>query len=564
MKRTSWITWRLYALTLPINIIVLVIPSDHKVKDAHDVLIWSLIAAISHTCIAPFVAVAVPMSNHFRNWRIDIGLLALLGALRGLVIDIASQSLHVTKISSFGYKIFSSTLALPLWFIALALFLEAQRSYQKEFQNLFAQAIHKEQLSKEKQNLLPKTDSGIEERILRLQFLTSTLASEINMLIKRPNSLSDYSREAHKIQLLIDNELRPASHEIWHKNKLQTPKLSLRRICAMSILERPLRVTSAALILTPYLFFGMIPEVGIGKSLYLASSTLIFDISIFLIFEKIHSSRWLNRKNTNVGMLIISFVVPSFTNYFIDIGVYNYNAPLKNQLWLHAYMFVSFFLVLLLLDAHKVITNQRKEVISMLQSYVDSDEYMYDLAQSGGIQRDRDFANYLHGEIQAGLTASTLLLQQANKSRDPALAKEALERASALLNQDHTNIAYTRMATPLVRLEKIKAGWKGIAEITIEVPHSDKLDATALRNSVALIEEAIANSIRHAGATEIKVSSILKKDLLTINVISNGKALSQGKAGLGTTLFNELSNEWNYASDNGQNRLTFTLINRID
>ncbi len=564
MTRTSWITWRLYAFTFPINLVILVLASDHKVETAKDIYLWSLVACISHIGLVAPVAIVVPLSDRFRNWRFDTGALIFLGAVRGVLINFSADLLNVTFDSSFWYKVFSSTLALPLWFIALSLFLETRRNYQREFQNLFSQAMHKEQLSKEKQNLLPNNDSGIEERILRLQFLTSTLASDIGKLIKRPDSLSDYSREAHKLQSLIDDELRPTSRELWNKAKIPTPKVSLVHIVKMSMLERPLKVITTALILTPYLFFGMLPAVGRGTALYLASSALIFDISLFFIFEKFYSNKWLNRKNTNISYLIAILFIPFFVHYFIDIGVYNYNAPLEIQLWLQAFMFVAFFLILLMLDSNKLISTQRKEVISMLQKYIDGDEFIYEIAQGGGMQRERDFANYLHGEIQAGLTASTLLLHQANKSGDSELAKEALERASALLSQDHSNIAYTRMATPLVKLEKIVAGWKGIAEISIDLPTAEKLDVTVLRNSVQLVEEAIANSIRHAGATEIKVSGILKKDLLTINIFSNGNAMSQGKAGLGTKLFNELSSEWEYASENGQNRITFTLINRID
>jgi len=177
--------------------------------------------------------------------------------------------------------------------------------------------------------------------------------------------------------------------------------------------------------------------------------------------------------------------------------------------------------------------------------------------------RNADIAQYLHGEIQAGLTASSLLLQQAAKSGDSDLANEALERAAGLLSQDHTNISYTRMAKPEVKLEKIIAGWKGIADISISLPPSVQLDETVMRNAVALIEEAIANSIRHAHATQIQVSGILKEDLLTINIISNGDSMVKGKAGLGTKLFNDLASEWNYASESGQNRLTFVLVNKL-
>ena len=185
------------------------------------------------------------------------------------------------------------------------------------------------------------------------------------------------------------------------------------------------------------------------------------------------------------------------------------------------------------------------------------------LTQGGEAQRNAEIATYLHGEIQAGLTASSLLLQQAAQSGDSDLAQEALERASGLLNQDLTNISFTRMAAPDKKIEKIVEAWKGIADISVTLPAFNLLNEDVLRNSVRLIEEAIANSIRHAKATDIKVVGVLKENLLTLSVISNGNPMTKGKAGLGTKMFNDLSAEWSYAAESGHNRLTFTLVNRI-
>jgi signal transduction histidine kinase len=219
--------------------------------------------------------------------------------------------------------------------------------------------------------------------------------------------------------------------------------------------------------------------------------------------------------------------------------------------------------MLLAFNSYKVIKEQRNEVIASLERHLSGEKYSGSLNAGRKSARNADIAQYLHGEIQAGLTASSLLLQQAAQSGDSDLANEALERAAGLLSQDHTNISYTRMAKPEVKLQKIIAGWKGIADISISLPPSVQLEETALRNTVALIEEAIANSIRHAHATQIQVSGILKEDLLTINIISNGDSMAKGKAGLGTKLFNDLASEWSYASESGQNRLTFILVNRL-
>ena len=114
-----------------------------------------------------------------------------------------------------------------------------------------------------------------------------------------------------------------------------------------------------------------------------------------------------------------------------------------------------------------------------------------------------------------------------------------------------------------LKIQKITDAWKGIADISVALPSFELLGETTLRNSVQLIEEAIANSIRHAQASDIKISGVLKGDVLTISIVSNGNPIAKGRAGLGTKMFNELTEEWNYASESGHNRLTLTLINSL-
>jgi hypothetical protein len=270
-----------------------------------------------------------------------------------------------------------------------------------------------------------------------------------------------------------------------------------------------------------------------------------------------------SRKSANLLILASGFFLPFLIQFFIfPERFFGSDVPHTKFIY-QLFLSTTYIALLLAFNAYKIISEQRREVIASLERHLSGTKFAPTLVAGGTAIRNADIAQYLHGEIQAGLTASSLLLQQAANSGDSELANEALERAASLLNQDHTNIAYTRMATPEVKLEKIISGWKGIADISILLPPAAQLDEAVLRNSVALIEEAIANSIRHAHATEIKVSSVLKDDLLIINIISNGDSMTKGKAGLGTKLFNDLASEWSYSNESGHNRLTFILVNRL-
>jgi signal transduction histidine kinase len=562
VKRTSWISWRIYFFALPINIIVLIFAADHTSENFGDIAIWSLIAFISHVAIAPFVSLAIAFSGQFNNWRADLLALVGLGIIRGLVINLCVDKFDLVLTMTEGYKVFNSAIALPQWFIGLGVFIESRRAYQREFQALFAKAMRKEQETQERHSLLPQGNSSAEELIARLQFITSNLANDINTLLKRPDALKDYSLEASKIQHLIDDDLRPVSAELWQSNPVSTPKISFRALVQISLFEQRLRVMLVVLASIPYLFVGLNGVYGLELALSQSLIVMSLDLAMFGFAELLFYLNVLNRAKTNVFVIALTSVFPLFIQLNLP-EKYSLSSNSVTIVLYQCFLAVTYVAMLLAFNSYKVINEQRNEVIASLERHLSGEKYSATLNAGRKSARNADIAQYLHGEIQAGLTASSLLLQQAARSGDSDLANEALQRAAGLLDQDHTNISYTRMATPEVKLEKIIAGWKGIADVSIALPPSAQLDETVMRNAVALIEEAIANSIRHSHATEIKVSSILKQDLLTINIISNGDSMVKGKAGLGTKLFNDLSSEWNYASESGQNRLTFVLVNKL-
>lgn len=562
MKRTSWISWRIYFFTLPIDVVVLVLAADHRIKNFKEVLIWSLVAIISHLALIPLVTVGVTQSQQWRNWKFDLAFLILMGATRGAVINLCVESFDLTQTVSDAYKVFNSTVALPQWFVGVAIFIESRREYQLTFRELFAQAMHKEQETHERSNLLPNSTSNADETIARLQFVTTNLANDIKNLLNRPDALKDYSAQAEKIQRLIDEGIRPASAGLLRESGVHTPKISFMTLASMALLESRLRVFLVIFISVPYLFVGLNGIFGFKIAIFHCLLISAFDLSIFAISEILYKLRLLGRSQANIFLMVTCFFLP----FFIQFNFFPKELAISTDptviFFGQLLLSMAFIALLMVVNGYSVVNKQRHEVIASLEKHISGDRYSASISKGGEAQRNTDLANYLHGEVQAGLTASSLLLQQAAKSGDSDLAHEALERASGLLNQDLTNISYTRMATPEVKINKIVDAWKGIADISLALPPFEQLNDEVLRSSVQLIEEAVANSIRHAKATDIKISGVLNKELLTITVISNGDPMTKGKAGLGTKMFNDLSAEWNYAAESGHNRLTFILVNQ--
>ena len=237
MKRTPWLTWRLYFLTIPVDVVVLLLSSDHTISNLDEFARWVLVSLMAHASIAPVVAIALIFTTRINSWKVELSALVLLGAVRGITINIAIGILDLEQKVPSLYKVFNSAISLPLWFIGLAVFVESRRQFQRDFEALFVRSVRKQQ-STGGQQIVGVGGLGEEKLIAHLQSVATGLASDIKKVLDLPASQINYAQQADKIQNLINKELRPASAQLWNGSTLFTPKLSLSALLRISLLEQ--------------------------------------------------------------------------------------------------------------------------------------------------------------------------------------------------------------------------------------------------------------------------------------------------------------------------------------
>ena len=153
MKRTPWLSWRLYFLTFPIDVFVLLLSSDHASTGSNDYLIWAVLSLLAHGSIAPVIAMILFFTSKADSWKADLLALIALGAIRGIAINVGFEILALNPTVSPLYKVFNSAISLPLWFIGVAIFVESRHQFQREFEAVFLRTLRKRQSSAVKQNL---------------------------------------------------------------------------------------------------------------------------------------------------------------------------------------------------------------------------------------------------------------------------------------------------------------------------------------------------------------------------------------------------------------------------
>jgi hypothetical protein len=557
VKRTPWLSWRLYFLTIPIDVIVLLLSSDHASTGSSDFSRWAILSLAAHGSIAPVVALALFFTSKFQSWKTDLVALILLGIVRGIAINVGFEILNIEPQVSSLYKVFNSAISLPLWFIGIAVFVESRRQFQKEFEALFLRSVRKGQTSEDMLNLSPVADDG--ELIQHLQAVASDLANEIDGALALPVSQADYTKQASKIQDLINRELRPASAQLWNGSNLTAPKLSIPTLVRISLLDQKLKVFTASLLFAPYIFIGLNGTLGWGLAAIETFLATSLNILVFLVCEAFFKNGLLNRRFTNMAIMGLSYVIPFMAIVFLLPSSMFWTDSVATRFFYQLFLTGSHILILLGLNLYKLLGQQRAAVLQSFEQIIEGSEVLSISSDDLNAVRDIDLARYLHGELQAGLIATSLLLQRASNTGDTELARHALRSAANILRQDHARISQSKISSPQARLEKISTGWGGIAEVRIDLNWIDSLDTSSLNDVIALIDEGVSNAIRHAKARVISVSGSRTEAGVHLEIRSDGSGMTEQTPGLGTKLFNELTSSYAYSRQGDKNLLTFTV-----
>ena len=558
MSRTPWLSWRLYFLTIPIDVIVILLSSDHASTGSNDFFNWFILSLIAHGSIAPVTAIALFFTSRANSWKAELCALLVLGAVRGVAIDLGVWLLELEPKVSFIYKVFNSTISLPLWFIGLALFVESRRQFQQEFEALFLRSLRKEQTSAEKLNSnLGQVHDG--KQIKQLQSLASNLAIEIEEALNLPTPRINYAKQLEKIQDLINKKLRPASAALWNGSTLSTPKLSISTLIRISLLEHKLKAIAASLLFSPYIFIGLNGSQGWQFAIIQTLLATVLNIVIFMIYELLYKNGLINRKSANILIMGSSFVIPLLTILFILPDSLFWAESDATKFFYQLFLSSCHISILLGFNLYKLLNQYRSTVLANFEQIARGEELFPFSNADLTASRDIDLARYLHGELQAGLIATSLILERAIKTGDKNLANHALRSTIDILNQDHARVSQSRTSSPHARLEKISSGWKGIAEVKITLDWIDDLETLVLNDIITLIDEAVSNAIRHAKASSILVTGSRVGEDLHFEILSDGAGMTAKSVGLGTKLFNELASNLTYSRQGEQNLLKFTV-----
>jgi hypothetical protein len=518
-----------------------------------------LVGLIAHLAIAPFFALGTQISKELNNWKADLFVLIFLGAFRGIVIVFCARFFDLPTVVSDQFRVFNSALAFPTWFIFFTVAIEARYQYQREFNLLFQQTARGNDKSEFSRDPAIKEAISAEEIIGRVQSLTSKLGTEIQSVLKRSAVKADYTYESNQIQDLIQKELRPASRELWQGKFISSPQILKFDLLRIVLLQQRLPIALVLFGSAPFLFVGITGAYGLEVAIIQTSAATLPVFLSYLVLENLNKLRVMTRSQSNFLALGMGLIAPALVQYFLIPASLRLTT---NFLSFLLFQFALWLVLVGLLIGYNLVyslNQQRRAVLASFETLLKDDKYLELMNTKSSPLDSMEMSRYLHGEIQTGLTASILLLQQASRNGDAVLAREALEGAVKILMRDHLEAFEQKLIPSEVHLAQIVSGWRGIADVSIDLEFVELLDEATARDTVELIAEGVANAIRHGKATQITVTDKEEQGEIRVFLISNSQESPDGELGLGTQMFNRLTTSWSFERQNGQGLLTFTL-----
>jgi signal transduction histidine kinase len=161
-------------------------------------------------------------------------------------------------------------------------------------------------------------------------------------------------------------------------------------------------------------------------------------------------------------------------------------------------------------------------------------------ATGAEILRSRKLARHLHGKVNNRL----LSIIGGAEPGEKASKEELLSRIDLVLQS-----ALEPFEAPITSAQELEesllAQWSGLVEIKLEfLPKEMMLNQDIWSLVSGVVEEGVANAVRHGFASSVSVSVLHNDSDLIVSIRDDGTGPRQGPPGIGSAFYSAISNDW--------------------
>ena len=511
---SSFPLWIVLALALPGAVVV---PLRREDFAPAPVLFHILVELITLAVVLILVLVMRRlMASSSYRWWMTIVLITVFGAIKGLLTWLMLTQAGIEEQTLLQRVVVAAT----VWgaFVPLAATLTSRvRGALSQNRELRAQLL-------ELQTKYVSTKDQLDWLVsVKLQGISKDLAENFAELMSELNNIGEgpkgYKTLANKLAAAARQQVRPASlmaRNLPGRNRVNFSKL---------INSRAVPVWA---FLAYFLSTGFIVFVLSGYSIRITASAVAGIALLALLFISKLNPKLQLGAGALVGLVssaaLLMLGAPSEVIISQSLGL---------AIWSQTIVFAGMVVAYAnhwQREQERLLANRLGEAASDLE-WVEKQFAMKSI----------EVARYLHSVLQTRLMAYSLQLESGNISKDQI--QEIIELLS------NPMVDFGRQFNGLEsELHKLQQDWQMLVDISVNLDFDPSEDRDQI--TLEIIQEAVANSIRHGLADQITIR-VSESNNRMIEVGDDGIGLRSGRPGFGTDIFDSLAKQWKLVSNPG-------------
>ena len=325
------------------------------------------------------------------------------------------------------------------------------------------------------------------------------------------------------IREVIDGPVRATSRQLWEAAERGSTRIGIGEVLGAVLREprlRPLAIIGLAVVLP------LVRDVdGVTWPAILAAVVISLVIALECWIANAAFRRHRRWRHVMLGVVVLVF---STQSVLIQAESYRWGQTPVEVGFVTVVIFTFIFVVITsMLGSYRDLDRRRAEQIAQVIR-VDRLQAMTEARVAS--EEARRLAGLLHGRVQSRLLGCAMALEFAGD--DPVELRRALDRLDEVLAESWA--ADTADVPSRHGLSGIAEHWSGVAEVTID---GDGVESGSASSAVfTVVEELVANSVRHGRARRVRAMISERGDAFTIEVSDDGQATESGPPGLGTQI----------------------------
>ena len=549
------ISWQAFVITVPIAVAAVVVGNTRSWADVPEWIIVGLIAGLMAGAWVYLMHRTV-----FRNratkpvtlaWAIALPVITISIAIAGTIL--AREALGLSRDSEQLTRALPTLFIGTFWSIAIILFFEARWRFGREREALVERAVQQQLAAMQEAEVADRIRESLRTEIADQLAQTRARIDERLATIEQDSANSGAA--ASQLREAAAKAVRPLSHELAQRAAQAHPRPGFVAVLRNIVERQPFRPLPVSIIYLVTTSPTEIERRGWTQGL------LALALTVALIWLTMSIANWAMRcwPHHHAALFIAGIALIESPSLLLPPVVAAVTGTTVD--WRGAFVSVGFGIILIVITSgFGSLRASRRDLLRTFATDVDQEE-VATIARSRALATAaREAAGVLHGPVQTKLVACAMAIEHAAEAGDVIAVNQALVQARAVLEQPVLAHAADLRSTIAAEVDRKAALWRGLVHVTLDIePTAAAVKGQVATDVGAVVEEGIANAIQHGAATQITVAVSPHEQGLVIRISDNGSGPTNGAAGLGSQLLDDLATTWQLDRLGSGSRLTVAL-----